>query len=203
MKNKEFDFEHLLLSKEFNQLNTDELSNAMQFISSEEEYTDMRHLLLTVRASHESDEIIYPKAELKETLLKSFGRKNNSDNITWIGIAASIIILLGLVFLFQNKDEDKISEMKNVNERSLPSNDSLKRIAENQIAENKILKEEILKTENTSENKKEEKAVKNSDVPSISETFKKYDPEADNIVSVSSIALDQDTILFTLMYTAL
>lgn len=77
------DMEHLLSSKSWAQLNTEELREVKQFVGTEQEYESMRMLVLELRSSVQSDDSLVPSEDVRQNLLEAFENEQRKRRALW------------------------------------------------------------------------------------------------------------------------
>ena len=126
MNDSQHNIEYLLKSKEYFELSSDELAIISAEIKDEQEYNQLKNLIVSITDDPTENQLIEPPIELKNSLLEEF-RKTNSKNKIWlngivttlfpldkkvvsmpgtqlIGIAASLAIIL-TIYLNVNPSE--------------------------------------------------------------------------------------------------
>jgi len=122
------DIENLMLNKSFDELYDKEKEFVLRHISSEEEYEQMRQVLLDVKASENMDESIEPPAYMRKQLIEEFeAHKRHNPLILLfqqiqavfkmpafqIGFATVSLFLFVMIFVKFNNKSDNIELAQN------------------------------------------------------------------------------------------
>ncbi len=123
-----FDMEHLLQTKKYEELSPEELTEISDFISSKEDYVLMQNTFLSVKTSFGTEEEIIPTEDTKSKLMQAFESKHGKvvninkprpfylSPLFQVGVAA--VFILGIVFFYPNgKNDDTVTAMNNGEDR--------------------------------------------------------------------------------------
>lgn len=170
------DIEKLMLNKSFDELYDKEKEFVLRHIDSEEEYEQMRQVLLEVKASEDFDEIIEPPAYMRKQLIEEFEAQKRHNPLLLlfqqiqavfkmpafqIGFATvSVFLFVMILVKFNNKSDNiELAQNKNVETETLsptstitePATYSESEFAEETTMEDSDIEENI--TKETMENK--------------------------------------------------
>jgi hypothetical protein len=199
--------EEIILSKSYEELNDDEKKIIHSEISSQQEYNNIRFLLLTLAQSKQEEKIIAPTISMKERLLKEFDKKHESHQetkvravnyFTWQKLSIAAAVVFGLIlsfYVYRNylRETPQVAGHNN-------------KIKKKNAVTNKNSTEKINITQNIPENKNQ---ISNFINPvNIDTTHKNYiavntnKPDSNNLIETSR-TLKDDEMLSELLFTAL
>lgn len=122
-----FDMEHLLQTKKYEELTPEELSEISDFISSKEDYVLMQNTFLSVKSSFGAEEEILPADDTKSKLMQAFESKHGKvvsinkprpfylNPLFQVGVAA--VFIIGIIFFYPaGKNDDNMTAMNHADE---------------------------------------------------------------------------------------
>ena len=140
MKYSKEDIEYYLINKNYHELNAEELSFISSKIGSEKEFHQLKSLMTEFNKSDVSNNPIEPDPQIKTALIKEF-RNNNVHNKIWlnnimialfpteknlirkpgvqlIGIAASLMLILNIIFFMDKNSENNNKVLVEVEDKN-------------------------------------------------------------------------------------
>lgn len=123
-----FDMEHLLQTKKYEELTPEELNEISDFISSKEDYVLMQNTFLSVKTSFGAEEEILPAENTKSKLMQAFESKHGGKVVSinkprpfylnplfQVGVAA--VFIIGIIFFYPaGKNENNMTAMNHEDE---------------------------------------------------------------------------------------
>jgi hypothetical protein len=215
------DIEKLMLNKSFHELYDKEKEFVLRHVDSEEEYEQMRQVLLDVKASEDFDEIVEPPAYMRKQLIEEFESQKRQNPLILlfqqvqaafkmpvfqIGFATVSVFLFVVIFVKFNNKSDNIELAQNKN-YSTETVDQSPEITEPSASNELEILEEMIVEESAEEDVVEDKSddafdIDDNEVVSLEEetvffTVTKANQEIDVLDNVKSLKLKDETVDFS------
>ncbi len=214
------DIEKLMLNKSFDELYDKEKEFVLRHVDSEEEYEQMRQVLLEVKASEDFDEIVEPPAYMRKQLIEEFEAQKRHNPLILlfqqiqaafkmpvfqIGFATVSVFLFVMIFVkFNNKSDNiELAQNKNYNTETVDqSSEITEPSASNEL---EILEEEIVKesAEGVIEDQSDDVFdIDDNEVVLLEEetaffTVEETNQEIDKLANVNTLKVKDETIEFS------
>ena len=158
------DVEFYILNREYNELNSDELAIVKEHVESEQEFNEMKAVLMGVGNFFKEEKELEPNSAIKAALLKEFDKQQPAGSywlngifvsffpkekklfqkpgMQLIGLAASVLLIVTIAF---NGNAD-------INNSTLAQNEVVKAEKETLQEVSKLEREEVAEEKNLQEN---------------------------------------------------